>query len=247
MSYAKVLTCSALIPVVVLLVYVFSKDREKEPVGLLLKLLLAGAVCCIPAALLEYPMSWLVGTVFGGIQNAAKTTAGWNRAYYLYYFFYALLVPGLCEEGCKFLVLWKLTAHNREFDSSFDGIVYAVFVGLGFAALENIMYVFQGGFSTALLRAWTAVPGHMFDAVFMGYFYSLWRQNLVWRGRSGHNRWRPHAIVCPMLVHGLYDFFAFLEEDSTFFTIGFYVLLAVLYMICFRLIKTASVSDHRFY
>ena len=83
----------------------------------------------------------------------------------------AFAVVAVVEEGTKFLLMKLRTWKNPNFNYSFDGIVYAVSVSLGFAAFENIKYVMNFGLSVALPRAVLAVPGHMGFAVFMGLFY----------------------------------------------------------------------------
>ena len=75
---------------------------------------------------------------------------------------------GLIEEGSKFFFLYRFTWKDKAFNYRFDGIVYAVFVSLGFAALENVFYVFNYGTGVALQRALLTIPGHMSFAVYMG-------------------------------------------------------------------------------
>ena len=90
---------------------------------------------------------------------------------------------------------------NPYFDEHFDGIVYAVCVGLGFAAIENIGYVFQegNGLSVAISRALFAVPGHYAFAVIMGYYYSVYH----FVDRS--SRTAACILLVPVVAHGIYD------------------------------------------
>ncbi len=105
------------------------------------------------------------------------------------------------EETFKLLALWLILHNNPYFDEHFDGIVYAVFIGLGFAAFENAGYIFsdKGGMTTALIRALLAVPGHYAFAILMGYYYSIYHF-------VDHS---PKVAVCillaPVLAHGVYD------------------------------------------
>ena len=89
----------------------------------------------------------------------------------------AFLVVAAVEEGSKFFFLYRRTWHDPNFNFRYDAIVYAVFVSLGFAAFENVKYVFNYGLSVALPRAILAIPGHMGFAVFMGFFTA--EQNFV--------------------------------------------------------------------
>ncbi|MBO4352139.1 MAG: PrsW family intramembrane metalloprotease, partial [Eggerthellaceae bacterium] len=96
--------------------------------------------------------------------------------------------------------------HNPEFNYVFDGIVYAVAVALGFAALENVLYVFDGGIEVAISRAIFAVPGHAADGVVMGCFYGLARKYEMegYKGKAFSHR--VMALLFPILEHGIYDF-----------------------------------------
>lgn len=167
-------------------VYIYIKDKyEKEPIRLLGLCFLLGALSIIPAIILESIGSHLG---FGVSQSSVLT------------FLYAFVVVGLSEELCKFLVVYLLAYRNKHFNEPFDGIIYCVIVSMGFATLENIMYVFAGGYSVGLLRMFTAVPSHATDAVIMGYFmgrakFSARSQYFLLLGLFG-----------AMLFHGAYDY-----------------------------------------
>ena len=150
----------ALAPAIVLMIYVWSKDKSKEPFGMLVMLVILGALSCFPAGFLESPVIDAIVSVFG-------------KDNLLSYFVQAFIGVALMEEGCKFLVMFFYTKNHKEFNGLFDGMIYAIFVSLGFAAFENVFYVFDFGSKVALSRAFTAIPGHMFNAVFMGYNASL--------------------------------------------------------------------------
>ena len=157
----------ALLPAVVLVVYICRKDRtDKEPPALLAKLLGYGALSCLPAIVVELILSAVIERL--NVRNV-----------YLGYFLEAFVVAGLTEETCKFLFL-RTTWRSPAFDYQFDAIVYAVMVALGFAAFENVKYVYSYGFATGLVRAVTAVPGHAIFGVFMGYFYGYAKLSDYW-------------------------------------------------------------------
>jgi RsiW-degrading membrane proteinase PrsW (M82 family) len=115
--------------------------------------------------------------------------------------YHAFVVAGITEEGFKFLVLYLIAWNSRWFNEKFDGIVYAVFVSLGFAAVENIMYVVQSGYQTALVRALTAVPAHALFGVAMGYYFGIARMYEEIR-----SKYLLKAILVPVILHGIYDF-----------------------------------------
>ncbi len=241
----------ALLPAVALCIYVYQKDRvEKEPVGLLMKLLALGAVSCFPAAWIEGLLEPLLIALFAPLGNTVYQAAQ------------NFLGIALVEEGCKYAVLYLVTFKNKNFNCTFDAMIYAVFVSLGFAALENVLYAFNYGMQTALTRAITAVPAHMFFAVFMGYFYIRGarlrrlqedQKNLVKAGvvmgkikSLNANRQLLMAVAIPTLVHGFYDFC--LSINSVFWcVIVFYLFLVGLYIYCFSKVREASREDGGLY
>ena len=177
----------ALAPVLIILVYIYFRDKyEKEPIGLLLKGLLAGAFITIPIIFIEKLLSSPL-PVLSGFSNAAYNS---------------FIVAAFSEESFKYLAVMLLFWRNHEFNERFDGIVYAVFVSLGFAAVENIMYVFDSGMETGIIRALTAVPAHAIFGITMGYYIGMAkfipdqkRQLLL------------KAFFYPIFLHGLYNFF----------------------------------------
>lgn len=230
-SYAKLLLALAVLPSIFLCVQVYRSDRiEKEPPRLLLALLICGVLSTIPA---------LWGERFGGAL-LGRFLPEESLAYGLFYY---IGVVGLSEEGSKYLFLRWRTWREPEFNYQFDGIVYAVFVSMGFALWENIHYVSAYGLSTALLRAFTAVPGHACFAVFMGAWYGA-AKGWALRGFAGRSRLcRCCALVLSVLFHGLYDLVASLGAFSWLY-IGF---VLVLFGASFLLTKRCSQRDRALY
>ncbi|HYW95391.1 MAG TPA: PrsW family glutamic-type intramembrane protease [Bacteroidales bacterium] len=181
----KVLILS-LSPVFIILTYVWFRDKyEKEPVSLLVKSLVAGGLMVIPVMVVETLLTALKPAV-GELSGAGYT---------------AFVVAGFTEELFKFLALYILVWKNPNFNEKFDGIVYAVFVSLGFAAVENVMYVASGGVGVALTRALTAVPAHALFGITMGYYLGI--AHMVPHKRHIFLR---KAFIIPFLLHGAYDF-----------------------------------------
>ncbi len=261
-----VLAILALLPAIVLCIYIYIKDRvEKEPILLLLGLLVLGAVSCFPAGELETMIAPLIDGIF--LPFAEQVEEG-GRIYNLLPEFWfnvycavdAFIGVALIEELCKWAVLVLITYKSKHFNCVFDGIIYAVFVSLGFAALENVMYAFSYGFDTVLIRAVTSIPGHMFFGIFMGIYYSLARLNrelksteqaLAAKGKitvthpyAGGTRYMVQSLAMPILVHGFYDFCLF--TDDTFFTIVFYIFLLGMYIYCFARVRHFSKVDGGF-
>jgi len=223
----------AVLPAAVLLVYIYKLDPvEKEPAQMLLRLLLFGMLSTVPAIVIE-----LAGTrVYLGGGDPANLTQTLVDNFG---------IVALTEECCKFVFLRWQSWNGSNFDYVFDGIVYAVFVGLGFAISENINYVFSFGPSVALVRAFTAIPGHCVFAVFMGFFYGQAKHA---HARGAHVRGAVCsvcAIVVPVACHGIYDTLASLDGDmSQLLFLAFLVLLVVVGM---QLAKGVSDKAERIY
>ena len=216
----------ALLPAGILLGYIYRMDTiEKEPTKLLLRLFLFGCLCAIPASILE------------GIGEAMLSGLGDTV---LHLALEAFLVVAVAEEGCKFAFLctsWK----NPAFNYRFDAIVYAVCVSLGFAALENVLYVMQYGFGTALIRAFTSVPGHCFFGVYMGYWYGK-AKHARYYGLPGSGTYLALSFIIPTLLHGFYDFCCFMSGNGLFIAI-FYAFLIAFFIAAIRCVKKASAED----
>jgi len=182
----------ALAPVLIIAVYIYFRDKyEKEPIGLLLLSLLAGALVVIPVLIVESLLTQ-INPFSSNIPNAAYN---------------AFVVAGFTEEFFKWLAIVVLLLRNKNFDQYFDGIVYAVFVSLGFAAIENVFYVVDGGLSVGALRAFTAVPLHTMTGIYMGFYFSMAKF-------SGQNRtlFFLQALLIPLVFHGFYDFFLMTKQ-----------------------------------
>lgn len=183
----------ALIPVVGLLIFIYFNDKkEKEPFGLLVGLFFAGMGTIVTAIIAELVGGLILGAVF-----PANTVIGGVLD--------AMLIVAPAEELGKFLVLRLITWKNKNFNYNYDAIVYAVFVSLGFAAFENITYVFSSGIGTAFLRMFTAVPGHACFAVFMGFFYSKAKYASLTGKKGACTGFTALAMVIPIVIHGVYD------------------------------------------
>ena len=193
----------AVLPVVVLSIYVYRQDKyEKEPVRMLLKAFFFGCLSVLPAILMEQALNYLY-LGFGG-DSFPGAVYGVYEGY---------VVAGCSEELCKLLLLSWAVWRSREFNEYFDGIVYATFVSLGFAGLENIMYVFsQETFTTAIatgsMRALLSVPAHFLFGVVMGYYFALAKFR-----RESRVVNLLKAFLYPMLLHGSFDALLMIPES----------------------------------
>ena len=207
---------------------VYIMDRiEKEPGRLLVKLLFWGAVSGAPAAVAE--------SLLQGLLNQ-YVTAGTL----LYNLLSGFVVAALVEEGFKFFFLYKVTFQSPAFNYRFDGVVYAVFMSMGFAILENILYVFQGGLGVAASRALLALPLHAACGVYMGIAYGQ---------QKAHSLHAPHSffsvakacLPAPILIHGFYDFCAFMGTWP--YMVLFFGFVILIFSLTLKKLKKASLED----
>ena len=225
-----ILLAAAVLPAAFLLYRVYKMDSiEKEPWSILRKLLLWGALSGIPAALVE---SLLTGVVQNLLQEGTL----------LYNFVFGFIVAALVEESFKFFFLYKFTFKNPAFNYRFDGVVYAVFVSMGFAILENVLYVFQGGLGVALSRALLALPLHAACGVYMGIAYGQQKVNSLYKPASFGNVARA-CLPVPILIHGFYDSCAFSAENYPIFLLVFVVFVILVFILTLRQLKKASQED----
>ena len=210
----------AVIPAIVLMRYVYRSDRlDRESSKLLFSLVLMGIISTLIAYVIE--------RVTDGFGSMAVQC----------------LIIGLAEEGAKYLVLRYRTWREPEFNCQYDGVVYAVFVSLGFALWENISYVLSYGISTALLRAVTAVPGHACFGVFMGVWYGLAKRFDLAGDLKSRKTCLALCVILPALIHALYDYIAMTDVTEWVFI----VFIAALFYVAFQIIKKASARDYVFY
>ncbi|MEN6418151.1 MAG: PrsW family glutamic-type intramembrane protease [Clostridiaceae bacterium] len=220
---------AAIRPALFLMRYIYRKDTvEKEPAGMLVSLVFLGIAAALIAILLE--------SIGQGVLSAFLAEGTPAHTIVM-----AFLVVAVAEEGAKFFFLKLRTWKDPNFNYRFDGIVYAVFLSLGFAAFENFSYVMGYGLSTALLRAVLAIPAHMGFAVFMGLFYGrakLCADQGDVRGRK-RNLWT--AYLSAVLLHGFYDACALIGTALS--ALLFLAFVITMYIVVIRMVKKQSKTD----
>ena len=187
---------SALTPVAVLLWYIYRKDKvQPEPTKWLLKAFGFGVLSTFLSFVFSVPACLLLG-----MEMDANTYSSIREA-----FTDAFVLAAIPEELAKLIMLWLLLRKNPHFDERFDGIVYAVCIGMGFAGIENVMYLIGGiengtWIGTGIVRALFSIPGHFFFAVLMGYYYSIYHFGIDRSPKA-----KAMILVAPILAHGLFD------------------------------------------
>ena len=220
---------AAVLPAVFLMRYVYKQDKiEREPIPLLVGLIGMGIWAALAAIVLE-----MLG------QSILDALVEPENPYYVYLM--AFLVVAAVEEGTKFFFLYRRTWRDPNFNYRFDAILYAVFVSLGFAAFENVKYVFSYGLSVALPRAILAIPGHLGFSVFMGFFYSRAKRRYDMGKITTARIHLLLAYLAPVFLHGVYDSCCMLGSNMS--TVVFLLFVAAMYFIVIRLIKRESRTD----
>ena len=227
--YDLILIAAAVIPAVFLMVKVYQADRlEKEPIGMLIGLMVLGIISTSLAGITEELGDLALTELFpsGGLLCDA-----------LLYF----IVVALSEEGFKYLLLKIRTWKSPHFNCQFDGVVYAVFVSMGFALWENIAYVLRYGVGTAVARAVTAVPGHACFGVFMGVWYGVAKRYELAGMSQEAGQARKMALLIPILLHGAYDFIASMQNDLM--SVIFLIFVGWMFRTALKLVRKVSAED----
>ena len=232
-SSMEMILVAGLLPCVILLFYIYKKDTvEKEPTGLLIKLLLLGCLSTIPAIILEFIGSYILQAI------------GLTEGNMLYYLVENFLIIAVAEEASKRFMLRKATWNNPAFNYVFDGVVYAVFVSLGFAGLENVGYIMGFGMEVAVIRGLAAIPLHAICGVFMGHFYGLHKAYSKYGYAKEAAANKRLSLLVPVLIHGFYDFCASVQSETmSYVWLGFVVVIDI---IAFVQIRNYSKNDKMF-
>lgn len=215
----------AVAPAFIIILYIYFKDKyEKEPKRLLIYNFLLGAIVSIIITSILY-------YAFDIVLPLPNKTSVFQQ------FVKAFFVVGLVEEFSKYIIIRYFAQPNKAFNEPFDGIVYAVMVSMGFAATENIFYVLEGGYPTALVRAFTAVPAHATFGILMGYFMG--------KAKFSNNRiaLNLYGLLLAIIFHGAYDFFLFIDFVPGIW-IGAFVSLFIGVILSRKAIKKHQKNSH---
>lgn len=205
--FLNTLITLATAPIFICAFYIFIRDKyEKEPIRLLIVGLGLGCLTTIPILYVE------------------KFLLNYKNFFELKYYdlYKSYVVAGFSEETIKFLILYFLVYRNKNFNERFDGIVYAVFVSLGFSLVENILFVTNedlGGVLTGINRGIFSVPAHMLYGVSMGYYFAL----MKYEDENKINF--VLALMYPIFIHGTFDFILTLENKLNYFVFSIYIIL----------------------
>lgn len=181
----------ALLPVCFFIVWIYLKDKyEKEPPLKLIQYFSFGILVSILAIFFELYFSEL--NIFSGLASTL---------------YIAFIVAAFTEEGLKSIILIPILLKDKDFNEKLDGIIYSIFLSLGFATIENIIYLtrerFDLSFELGITRGIISIPAHIMFAITMGYYISKYKFS---KDDTHKNRYLVYAVIIPILLHGVFDF-----------------------------------------
>lgn len=236
-----ILLLLAIVPVILLCLFIFIRDKRKEPVKTLLFTLFLGCLSVIPVLLFELLFDDMFPTdqehLVGYILNRD----------FISVFINVLFGIALIEEFFKWLVIMNTSYFRSVMDEIYDGIVYGTFASLGFAVVENILYVisFAGqegmsyGFEIGLRRGLISIPGHASFGIMMGFFLGYAKLWKVRRNSGKTTLYMILSLVVPILLHTVYDSLLMYNAHAVLF----YLFIISLYITCFILVWKISKDD----
>ena len=219
----------SLAPIAFFAYEIYEKDFDKEPTKILIKLFLCG----VGSTFLTVLFTYFLNKFFPFF---SKDFSELNIIDLIPYVFFGVAA---IEEFSKWIFVYKLEYNDDEFNHLYDGIVYAAFVALGFACFENVLYVFEYGISTGIVRAITAIPGHLCDGIMMGYYLSMAKLSMCNNNKKLARKNILFSLMIPVIAHGIYDYTIMasqLEGYELFFYV-FLVFIVFFFMHCSNKVK----------
>ncbi|WP_047985327.1 glutamic-type intramembrane protease PrsW [Ornithinibacillus californiensis] len=202
-------------PALALMSFFYLKDRITEPIPLIIRTFIYGCLLVFPIMFIQYAFeSDQIGNIF--VQS--------------------FFVVAFLEEFFKWFIFLYVIYQHTQFDAHYDGIVYAVSISLGFATIENILYLFVNGIEYALSRAIFPVSSHALFGVIMGYYFGKAKMNQV--NKTGNILL---ALIIPITLHGIYNFILiYVTENWALFVIPF---MTILWFFGLHRMKIANASS----
>lgn len=228
MLYGLLLFWISVLPVILIGLYIYNKDRNKESKKMLAKLFIGGVASALLVLISSVVLEKIFPVFFGD-------NSGMNSLVLIIHVF---VFVAFVEEFCKWIFAYGISYNNKDFDEFYDAIIYCIFVALGFACFENILYVFQNGFFNGIVRAILAVPGHACDGMFMGYYLGLSKISELNNNNTYKKKNLILSLIVPTITHGIYDYCLF--NGSGLFIIIFFAFVIWMYIYTYKKIKVVS-------
>lgn len=217
----------SILPSIIIASIIYKVDKkEKEPLKQLFKAFIYGILSIIITLLI----SFIIGIVDINIEETDM----------LGIFLYSFIAIALVEEFSKWLCSYLFLRKNKDYNYMFDGIVYSVYIALGFATVENILYTIDSGIVTGIIRAVSTVPAHAFFGVTCGYYYSLHKVSKS-NDKSKSNKYLLLSLFVPVILHGFYDFCLF--SGNYLLLIAYLIFVVALYSFSIKNIKYMEKND----
>ena len=232
MIKSLILLLLAILPTVLIGIYVYKNDKHKEPISILLLLFILGIISALTVIFLSYLLELIIPTFTKSIyqMNIIELVLK------------TFIEVALIEEICKWVIVYFIGYKNKEFDETYDVIIYAIFVGLGFATFENISYIFDhNAINVAIQRGIFSVPGHVSYAIFMSYYLCLAKISSLKGNKSKEKINILKSILVPTLLHGVYDFCLFTEKNI--YIIVFFAFSVILFLMAFQQLRQLYKSN----
>jgi RsiW-degrading membrane proteinase PrsW (M82 family) len=192
-----VIIAFALLPAAVLTAFLVSHYRKRMGPRLIVRTLSLGVISGMLVLALGPIIRWATAFAAPGVEAALAS---------------AFLGAAAPEELVKFLLLYFVVREHRDCDSGGDLFCAAMLLALGFAGLENTLYLLRSpdwlGLGT--MRGVLSIPAHVVFGAVMGLFAAR-----AYRGRSPVLNWTL-ALVAPIVGHGLYDFPLMMWQELTY-------------------------------
>lgn len=231
----NVLFILAVLPTIILGTFIYKNDKlEKEPTSLLASLLIAG----VGSAFLTLTLSTIL----------VKLIPFFGSEYYTSFdpmslALYVFVGIALIEEFSKWVFIYSIAWKNKEFNHVYDAIVYCVFVSLGFATFENLLYVFSSesiasAFSVAFGRMIFSVPGHAFFGVLMGYYLGLAKLTSFNGIKDKSKKYLMLSMIIPTICHFLFDYLLMINLEYSFLL--FIVFVVIMFSTALSKVKRLS-------
>ena len=230
MNNLRVLLIISCVPDIVMGAYINKKDKDKEPSYLLKKLFWYGVLSIFPILALE---------LFA--RNFISVDKNLNP---FILFINIFISVALIEEGAKWVIINKTIYYDKNFNHVYDAIIYSVFVSLGFALVENVMYVLGSNAITGILRGVTAIPCHTCDGIIMGYFMGKAKSEEYKNNYSLSKKYMFYSLLCPIMLHTFYDFSIFLQNNYSLILLP--IITIFIFIISYILIKKVSQVEFNF-
>lgn len=209
---------SGVAPGLALLCYFYLRDKfETEPIGMVFRTFIFGALLVFPIMFIQY-----------AFMSEGVLQSNWNNAF---------ILSGLLEEFLKWFILYFTVFQHTEFNERYDGIVYGVSVSLGFATVENLLYLFANGIEFAFGRALLPVSSHALFGVVMGFYLGKGK----FAAAKNKKIWLFLSLLLPIIFHGTYDYILLTVKEYWMYIIVPFMIL--LWINALRKVKEANRLD----